>query len=255
MSYFPLRRHHIAFLGALWFLMFLNLSREMARKTAGSVEALVGEMRIIRHGDSRHHIQINTGDEFEEIAEQINRMAHLMRQSVYDATTGRFTLENFSKFFSKSYYFDTLLNSFKVSVAATVLSISIGTPLAYLFSIFKLRGKAVLNILIVVASMSAPFIGAYSWILLLGRSGVITGFFRMSEAVQAAVLPSNTEFLPNDFELIGGEPEAHIDNSFSSDSYWKDVRRRFFSNKSAVVALILIALIAFFAAVGPHMGQ
>lgn len=106
-------------------------------------------------------------------------MAHLMRQSVYDATSGRFTLENFAKFFSKSYYFDTLLNSFKVSVAATVLSISIGTPLAYLFSIFKLRGKAVLNILIVVASMSAPFIGAYSWILLLGRSGVITGFFRM----------------------------------------------------------------------------
>ena len=64
----------IAFLGALWFLMFLNLSREMARKTAGSVEALVGEMRIIRHGDSGHRIQINTGDEFEEIAEQINRM-------------------------------------------------------------------------------------------------------------------------------------------------------------------------------------
>ena len=105
-------------------------------------------------------------------------MAHLMRQAVYDTETGRFTLENFAKFFSKSYYFDTLLNSFKVSIAATLLSISIGTPLAYLFSIFKLRGKAVLNILIVVASMSAPFIGAYSWILLLGRSGVITGFFR-----------------------------------------------------------------------------
>ncbi len=77
----------------------------------------------------------------------------------------------------------------------------------------------------------------------------------MSEAVQAAVLPGNAEFLPNDFELIGGEPEAHIDNSFSSDSYWKDVRRRFFSNKSAVVALILIALIGLFAAVGPHMTQ
>lgn len=26
--------------------------------------------------------------------------------------------------------------------------------------------------------MSAPFIGAYSWILLLGRSGVITTFFK-----------------------------------------------------------------------------
>ncbi|TQI66121.1 iron ABC transporter permease [Clostridium sp. KNHs216] len=105
-------------------------------------------------------------------------MAHLMQQSVYDSQTGQFTMANFVKFFSKSYYFDTLLNSFKVSLAATVLSIAIGTPLAYLFSVFKIRGKSVLNILIVVASMSAPFIGAYSWILLLGRSGVITAFFR-----------------------------------------------------------------------------
>ena len=101
-------------------------------------------------------------------------MAYLIRQSVMDPDTGGFTLAYFTKFFSKSYYFDTLINSFKVSITATVLSIAIGTPLAYLFTIFKIKGKGVLNILIVVASMSAPFIGAYSWILLLGRSGVIT---------------------------------------------------------------------------------
>ena len=105
-------------------------------------------------------------------------MAHLMQQSVYDPQTGQFTMENFVKFFSKSYYFSTLLNSFKVSLAATFLSIIIGTPLAYLFSAYKIRGKSLLNILIVISSMSAPFIGAYSWILLLGRSGVITVFFR-----------------------------------------------------------------------------
>jgi iron(III) transport system permease protein len=105
-------------------------------------------------------------------------MAHLVSQSVWDGKTGAFTLENFAKFFSKSYYLDTLFNSFKVSITATVLSLAIGTPLAYLFSIYKIRGKSVLNILIVVASMSAPFIGAYSWILLLGRSGVITAFFK-----------------------------------------------------------------------------
>ena len=103
-------------------------------------------------------------------------MAYLIRQSVMDPDTGGFTLAYFTKFFSKSYYFDTLINSFKVSITATVLSIAIGTPLAYLFTIFKIKGKGVLNILIVVASMSAPFIGAYSWILLLGRSGVITKF-------------------------------------------------------------------------------
>ena len=105
-------------------------------------------------------------------------MAYLIRQSVMDPDTGGFTLAYFTKFFSKSYYFDTLINSFKVSITATVLSIAIGTPLAYLFTIFKIKGKSVLNILIVVASMSAPFIGAYSWILLLGRSGVITTFLK-----------------------------------------------------------------------------
>lgn len=39
---------------------------------------------------------------------------------------------------------------------------------------FEFRGKKLLRILIIIASMSAPFIGAYSWILLLGRSGLIT---------------------------------------------------------------------------------
>ena len=105
-------------------------------------------------------------------------MAYLIRQSVLDGETGAFTMANFAKFFSKSYYFDTLFNSFKVSISATVLSLAIGTPLAYLFSVFKIKGKSILNILIIVASMSAPFIGAYSWILLLGRSGIVTTFFK-----------------------------------------------------------------------------
>ncbi|MGC6174596.1 ABC transporter permease [Lacrimispora sp. 38-1] len=105
-------------------------------------------------------------------------MAYLIRQSVIDSETGAITMANFAKFLSKSYYFDTLFNSFKVSIAATLLSLAIGTPLAYLFSVFKIKGKSILNILIIVASMSAPFIGAYSWILLLGRSGVITKFFK-----------------------------------------------------------------------------
>jgi len=72
------------------------------------------------------------------------------------------------------------MNSFKVSICATVLALSIGTPLAYFFTMYRIKGKKLLQILIIVASMSAPFIGAYAWILLLGRSGVITQFFQSS---------------------------------------------------------------------------
>lgn len=102
----------------------------------------------------------------------------VLYQALINKTNNSFTLEYFSKFFGKSYYFSTLINSFKVSICATFLSILIGTPLAYFFTMFRLKGKKILQTLIIIASMSAPFIGAYSWILLLGRSGIITGFLK-----------------------------------------------------------------------------
>ncbi|QPB56806.1 ABC transporter permease [Lacticaseibacillus paracasei] len=91
-------------------------------------------------------------------------------------TQGKFSLANFTTFFSRSYYFSTLANSFKVSLTATVSAVLLGTLLAYFFAMFQFKGKKFLQILIIIASMSAPFIGAYSWILLLGRNGVITKF-------------------------------------------------------------------------------
>lgn len=85
-----------------------------------------------------------------------------------------FTLENFAKFFSRKYYSITLLNSFKVSIAATVASVVVGVVLGYFMSVFKIRGAKLLRMCIVMATMSAPFVGAYAWIMLLGRNGVIT---------------------------------------------------------------------------------
>ncbi len=64
----------ILILGLLWTSLFFRMSRIMAEKTSASVGGLVDEMRIIRKKDREHVISINTGDEFEEIAEQINKM-------------------------------------------------------------------------------------------------------------------------------------------------------------------------------------
>ena len=104
-------------------------------------------------------------------------MMNLLTQALIDKETGQFTLAYFIKFFSKPYYFNTLLNSFKVTSIVTILTIIVATPLAYIFARYKIKGKKILNVLIILSSMSAPFIGAYSWILLLGRSGLITLFF------------------------------------------------------------------------------
>lgn len=86
------------------------------------------------------------------------------------------SLEYFVKFFGKKYYYGALFNSLKVTVAVTIASVVIATPLAYFMTTIKMKGKIYLQILILISSMAPPFIGAYSWILLLGRSGVVTTF-------------------------------------------------------------------------------
>jgi iron(III) transport system permease protein len=89
---------------------------------------------------------------------------------------GKLSLDNFAGFFNNPYYSQTLANSFAVSGMATILALLVGSIMGYLFALFEFRGKTALQILIVIASMSPPFVGAYSWILLLGRNGAITNF-------------------------------------------------------------------------------
>ena len=95
-----------------------------------------------------------------------------------DAETGAWTLANYVRFFSKKYYKKALMNSFKLTFSVTACAIVLGVPLAYFMSFYKIKGKGILEILFIISMMSPNFIGAYSWILLLGRSGSITTFLR-----------------------------------------------------------------------------
>lgn len=98
----------------------------------------------------------------------------LLTKSIVNGDTGKFSLEYFQRFFGKKYYYGALFNSLKVTVSVTLLSVIIATPLAYIMTTFKIKGKTIIQILILISSMQPPFIGAYSWILLLGRNGAIT---------------------------------------------------------------------------------
>ena len=91
-----------------------------------------------------------------------------------NADTGAFSLENFVRFFQRKYYYQSMINSFSVTACVTVLAIIIGTTLAYFMSLYKIRGKNIVEICIIISLLSPPFIGAYSWILIGGRSGILT---------------------------------------------------------------------------------
>ena len=100
----------------------------------------------------------------------------LFISSFKDPATGVFTFNNFIKFISKKYYYQGLLNSFKVTTCVTILAILIGAPMAYIMNVFKIKKKGLVEVLVIISMLSPPFIGAYSWVLLSGRSGVITKF-------------------------------------------------------------------------------
>lgn len=144
----------------------------------------------------------------------------LLFKSFINGTTGKFSLEYFYRFFSKQYYYGALLNSFKVTTCVTLLCIVIATPLAYIMTVFKIKGKTFIQILILISSMQPPFIGAYSWILLLGRNGAITKWMKHTFNISipdiygftGILLVLTLELVPLIYMYVSGALKS-IDNS------------------------------------------
>ena len=101
----------------------------------------------------------------------------LITRSFFSKKAAGVTLENYAAFFSKKYYLDALKNTLYITFASSFTCLLIGAPMAYLMTRYNIFGKKIIYVFIILALMSPPFIGAYSWILLFGRAGFITRFF------------------------------------------------------------------------------
>jgi iron(III) transport system permease protein len=174
----------------------------------------------------------------------------LLSESFIDSKTGLFTLDNFKRFFEKKYYYSTLLNSFKISIVITFVAVVLGTVLAFFFARFKIKGAKGLRILIILSSMSAPFVGAYSWILLLGRNGVVTKFFENLLNIQmpdiygfkGILLVLSLQLYPLIFLYVSGA-FSNVDNSLleASENLGCTGVNRFFK---VILPLILPTVLA-----------
>lgn len=102
---------------------------------------------------------------------------NIITKSVFSKKVDGFTLFNFNRFITKPYYYTSLLRSLFVCTVTVLLSTLLGVPIAYLMTRFNILGKKAMHIMTILSLMSPPFIGAYSWIILLGRNGMISRFF------------------------------------------------------------------------------
>ena len=111
----------------------------------------------------------------------------ILTKSVFSNKVEGLTLYNFVRFFTKPYYYQTLIRSLVVCSITVLTTTVIGVPIAYVMTRYNVAGKQLLHILIIMSLMSPPFIGAYSWIILMGRNGLIAKLFRLFGAVAPTI--------------------------------------------------------------------
>jgi len=84
------------------------------------------------------------------------------------------TLANFARFFTAASYQRALWNSIYSGLAATLLAAALALPMAYAVARIAIPFRGLISAMTVVPLISPPFIGAYAWIILLGRNGTVT---------------------------------------------------------------------------------
>lgn len=86
------------------------------------------------------------------------------------------TLANFERFWTSALYRSALWNTIVIAVAVTVLSTLVAVPAAYFVARVDIPFKPLILSLSIIPLIAPPFIGAYSWVILLGRNGIVTHY-------------------------------------------------------------------------------
>ncbi len=83
------------------------------------------------------------------------------------------TLHNFSKFITSSLYRRSLFNSLYISASVVFFTSLIGIPMGFLVARVKIPFKKLILSLSILPIIMPAFVGAFSWVIVLGRKGVL----------------------------------------------------------------------------------
>jgi len=86
------------------------------------------------------------------------------------------SLVNFERFFTSPLYQRAFVNSLVVSLSVTAIATLLALPAAHAMARVQIPARNLLMSLSVIPLIAPPFIGAYSWVILLGRSGIVTHY-------------------------------------------------------------------------------
>jgi putative spermidine/putrescine transport system permease protein len=83
------------------------------------------------------------------------------------------TLSHYTKFFTDSFNYSILWGTIALGAKATLLCLLFGYPIAWIASRAEARWQTVLVFLVILPIMTSVVVRTFSWIVILGRQGVL----------------------------------------------------------------------------------
>ena len=161
-----------------------------------------------------------------------------------DTSWSSLTLANFARFFTATSYKRALWNSIYSGLAATLIATALALPMAYSVARIELPLRGLLCAMSVVPLISPPFIGAYAWIILLGKNGTITQFVFQTTGLTlpsiygpgGVILALALSYFPYVFLIVQGALAA-------GDPHIEEAARMAGASRSRIIRTITLPLV------------
>jgi spermidine/putrescine transport system permease protein len=98
-----------------------------------------------------------------------------------------FSIESYSRFFTKELYYITFLKTIGLSTVVTLISLLLSTPLAYYIAFKAKKNKTILYTLIILPLWVSYIVRAYSWKIILGTEGILNSFLQFIGLTNAPI--------------------------------------------------------------------
>ena len=99
-------------------------------------------------------------------------LAFVLLESFQSPEQG-FTLSRYVEVFTSTQFHTVYVRTIRIALIVTPIAIVLGYPTAYVLSRLSARNKSILMSLIILPLMTNPVARTYSWIVILGRLGLV----------------------------------------------------------------------------------
>ncbi len=102
----------------------------------------------------------------------------VVKASLIDVSGSTISFASYVKFFTKAYYYRALVNTLLLGLFGTIGIMIIDIPLAYFYTRYRIYGQVAVGTALWIPYLTPAFIGAYTWLILFGKFGLVTLLFK-----------------------------------------------------------------------------